>query len=113
MLQRGSGRAGVGRCPGQIVDVRQTFWTCMLAVPASAHANVKCRFSRKMLSVPAGFRVDRAGLFSFYGKTDPPPPAGQPSTKGKVQPPRLLSRGQSQEHPVSTVAPKNDAGTDT
>ena len=48
--------------------------------------------------------------FSFYGKTDPPPPAGQPSPKGKVQPPRVLTRGDS---PKNTPSPPSRRKTTT
>jgi len=54
--------------------------------------------------------MDCAG--HFYDRHDlPQPPAGSPY--GLVQPPRVLTRGQSQERPRPNATPNNDVRTDT
>ena len=63
-----------------------------------------------MLQVLPGWRLDRVGLF-YFGMTSRGTPAGR--LYGLVQPPRLLSRGQSQERPRPNATPNNDVRTDT
>ena len=76
-----------------------------LALPALAHVNVNCRFSKNMLWILTGWRLDCAGLFHFRHDL---PWHARGSPYGLVQPPRVLTRGQSQEQPCPNHTPNND-----